>query len=56
MSARAKVLECQFCGEVVKRLTEEEAQRVAASPYDFVVYCRGCQADAREAAIQGNLS
>lgn len=32
-------LECQTCGSVVKKLTSAEAQRVADSPYDYVVYC-----------------
>jgi hypothetical protein len=35
-----QTLDCQACGNVVRVLTAAEAQRVAANPYDFVVYCR----------------
>lgn len=34
-----KVLECQSCGSVVRTLTAAEAQQVAYSPYDYIVYC-----------------
>jgi hypothetical protein len=34
------VLECQICGEVVRKLTDSEAQQVAANPYNFIVTCR----------------
>ena len=37
------VLECQDCGEVVKRLTRAEEAQVADRPYNFVVYCRRCR-------------
>lgn len=43
MYTHEPVLECQNCGEVVRRLSEEEAQRVAANPYNFIVYCAGCR-------------
>lgn len=40
-------LDCQDCGDVVRVLTDAEAQQVAHSPYNFVVYCTSCGA-ARE--------
>lgn len=33
------VLECQTCGEIMRRLSAAEAQRVADRPYDFIAYC-----------------
>jgi len=50
--SRAKVLECQSCGEVVRTLSEDEALTVASRPYDFVVYCRAHKADAIEEAFR----
>lgn len=47
------VLECQDCGDVLKRLTPEENQRVAANPHSFIVYCGRCRAGAlRHAAAR----
>ncbi|WP_162802103.1 hypothetical protein [Ornithinimicrobium murale] len=37
------VLECQDCGDVVRKLTAGEAQQVAASPHNFVVFCNQCR-------------
>jgi hypothetical protein len=37
-------LDCQDCGNVVRKLTGAEAQEVAANPYNFVVYCHVCKA------------
>lgn len=42
-SALEPVLECQQCGDVVQRLSEAEAQMVAANPYNFIVYCPPCK-------------
>lgn len=36
-------LDCQDCGNVVRRLTDAEAQQVADNPYNFVVYCASCR-------------
>ena len=42
-------LDCQDCGDVVRRLSPSEAQEVAQAPYSFIVYCELCRADrARE--------
>lgn len=38
------VLECQSCGAVLRRLTDQEAQVVAA--HRLVAYCRLCRRDA----------
>lgn len=35
-------LDCQACGNVLKRLTAAEAQQVAANPYNFIVFCGSC--------------
>lgn len=44
MSAREEpTLDCQQCGDVVRRLEPAEAQQVAADPYRFIVYCTTCQ-------------
>lgn len=37
------VIECQGCGEVMKRPTPEEAKHVAERPYDYVWFCRPCK-------------
>lgn len=39
---RDNLLECQACGEVVKVLSDSEAQDVAANPYNYIVYCYRC--------------
>lgn len=49
--SQKSVLECQDCGEVIRRLSDSEAQQVAGAPYNFVRYCRSCAED-REA--EGN--
>lgn len=42
-------LDCQDCGEVIRRLSMGEAQRVAHNPENFIVWCRPCgRAQARE--------
>lgn len=33
------VLECQTCGEVVRKLSLAESQEVSYNPYAFIVYC-----------------
>lgn len=46
-------LDCQDCGDVVRRLTLAEAQQVAANPYNYIVYCTICRRDrARELPVQ----
>lgn len=37
------VLECQDCGAVLRTLSPAEAQKVAANPYNYVLYCALCQ-------------
>jgi hypothetical protein len=44
-----ETLDCQQCGEVVRELSNYEAQQVARAPYNFVVYCRWCQQDMKQA-------
>ena len=36
-------LDCQGCGDVIRKLTLAQARRVALRPDDFVVYCARCQ-------------
>ena len=36
------VLECQDCGMVLRELSKAEYYRVAANPYNFIVYCFQC--------------
>lgn len=36
-------LECQDCGEVVRRLSSAEAQKVAHNPYNYIVFCAPCR-------------
>lgn len=48
MIATEPTVDCQTCGEVIRRLTPAEARRVADRPYDFVVNCGPCgRAEAR---------
>lgn len=48
---RPATLDCQLCGNVVRTLSMQEVQQVADRPYDFIVYCPACKADAlREVA------
>lgn len=47
MSEREPALECQDCGNIVRKLTYAEAQQVAENPYNYVVYCGPCRADQR---------
>lgn len=47
MSYRADTLDCQDCGDVIKRLTPSEAQQVAANPYNYIGYCIPCIRDRR---------
>ncbi|MGW8431650.1 hypothetical protein ACWGJ9_11205 [Curtobacterium citreum] len=41
-------LDCQSCGTPVRVLTDAEQQRVAANPYNYVVFCREHRDDARQ--------
>lgn len=36
-------LNCQDCGDVVKALTDAEAQMVAANPHNYIVWCAPCR-------------
>lgn len=42
------VLECQDCGEIILRLSDAEAQKVANNPYNFVVWCESCRRQLRK--------
>jgi hypothetical protein len=42
-SSSQSTLDCQDCGNVVRKLTDAEAQQVAAAPYNFIVYCGPCK-------------
>lgn len=42
MHERDLNLYCQDCGEVIRELTPAEAQKVAADPYAFWVFCGRC--------------
>ena len=39
---KPEYLECQDCGRELKELSDAEAQKVAANPYNYVVYCNTC--------------
>lgn len=43
MAERQSTLDCQDCGDVVRKLTDAEAHEVAREPYNFVVYCGPCR-------------
>ena len=36
-------IDCQDCGVVLRKLTDAQAQQVAANPYNFIAYCNTCQ-------------
>jgi hypothetical protein len=42
---RQSTLDCQDCGDVVRKLTDSEALEVAREPYNFIVYCWSCKRD-----------
>lgn len=42
MSDEQPVLECQECGDVIRKLSHEEAQDMAYRPYAWVAYCWQC--------------
>jgi len=46
-------LDCQDCGEPIRRLTTEEVARIARNPYAFIVYCRACRADRAQEIEEG---
>lgn len=35
-------LNCQSCGDVLKYLSDAEAQEVSFNPYNFIVFCDEC--------------
>lgn len=39
----APTLDCQTCGEVIRRLTNAEVAVVADNPYKYVVDCFECR-------------
>lgn len=43
------VIECQTCGEVLRRLSLAEAQQVADNPQNFIVFCGPCQIEEQKA-------
>ncbi len=40
---KPEVLECQQCGDVIRELSDAEAQKVADNPYNYIIYCKLCQ-------------
>lgn len=42
MFSREPTLDCQSCGEILRKLTAAEAQRVAENPYNYIVFCTPC--------------
>lgn len=36
------VLECQDCGRFLRYLSNAEEQKVAANPYNYIIYCGPC--------------
>lgn len=54
VGASTPTLDCQDCGNTVKKLTDAEAQQVAANPYNYVVYCGPCgRYRQKEAEVNG---
>lgn len=50
-----KTLDCQECGEVLRVLTNAEAQKVSYNPYDYVFYCHSCQRQLQERIDRGEM-
>lgn len=48
MTPDARILECQDCGDVVRRLSAAEQQKVATDPYNYIVYCFACRQERRK--------
>lgn len=36
-------IECQDCGEPVRRLAPEEKADIARNPYNYIIYCYQCR-------------
>jgi predicted nucleic acid-binding Zn-ribbon protein len=45
-----ETLDCQGCGMPLVRLSPQQTQQVAARPYNYIVWCPGCQRDERRRA------
>lgn len=37
------LLECQACGATLQKLSDEQAQRVAEAPYNYIGFCGACK-------------
>ena len=44
-------LYCQDCGREVRRLSIAEAKKVAADPYNYIVFCIVCRKDRPEGTL-----
>ena len=42
---QVSTLDCQQCGEVIRKLSLAEVRMVAESPYNYIAYCRLCRMD-----------
>lgn len=42
---KPETLDCEQCGNVIKELSDVEAQKVAKDPYNYIVYCQKCKRD-----------
>jgi uncharacterized protein with PIN domain len=40
-------IDCQDCGTVLRKLSDEQAQEVARNPYNFIFYCSACRGGRR---------
>lgn len=38
-------LECQQCGEIVRRLSASELNKVVNNPHNFTIFCDSCHLD-----------
>lgn len=37
-------LDCQSCGELLRVLSDSEAQQVAHYPHNYILFCANCKA------------
>lgn len=43
MASTEPTLDCQQCGAILRFLTPAEVQKVAANPYNYVMFCGPCK-------------
>ena len=39
------ILECQDCGDRIRKLTNSEIQDCSYNPYKYIVFCNECRRD-----------